>query len=147
MRLPRELSIGQVADRTGLSISQIRFYEGEGLISPPRDGGGRRRFPRAELRRLSFIRVAQRLGLPLRRIRAALAGIPGGRPPTPSDWERIAEDLHDDLTQRIEELTRLRDRLTGCIGCGCLSMKTCPLYNPDDQKAAEGPGARLVERG
>ncbi|CTQ48288.1 redox-sensitive transcriptional activator SoxR [Jannaschia donghaensis] len=141
-----ELSIGDVAARTGLSISQIRFYEDKGLIAPPRDAGGRRRFPRAELRRLSFIRIAQRLGLSLRRIKVALAGVPVDRAPTPADWTLVAEDLHAELTERIEVMTRLRDRLEGCIGCGCLSMKVCPLYNPDDAVGAGRPGAGLVER-
>ncbi|SFJ30614.1 redox-sensitive transcriptional activator SoxR [Jannaschia pohangensis] len=141
--LPRELSIGQVAERTGLSISQIRFYEAEGLIAPPRNRGGQRRFPRAELRRLAFIRVAQRLGLPLARIRAALSPATA-RPPTPAEWSRIAADIRDELTDRIEALTRLRDNLDGCIGCGCLSMEACALYNPEDARAVEGPGARRV---
>ena len=143
--LPSELSIGQVAARTGLSVSQIRFYEGKGLIAPPRNRGGQRRFPRAELRRLAFIRIAQRLGLPLRRIRAAL-GPPGERPPSRDEWTAIAGDIRAELTERIEQLTRLRDNLDGCIGCGCLSMESCALYNPDDARAAEGPGARTVER-
>ncbi len=145
--LPKELSIGEVAARTGLSVSQIRFYEGKGLIAPPRNRGGQRRFPRAELRRLSFIRIAQRLGLSLRRIRAALSKVPPDRAPTPAEWDSVAADLHAELTERIEVMTRLRDRLSGCIGCGCLSMKTCPLHNPDDVAAAEGPGAVRVERG
>ncbi|MCK0167905.1 redox-sensitive transcriptional activator SoxR [Jannaschia sp. S6380] len=142
--LPKELGIGQVAARTGLSVSQIRFYEARGLISPPRNRGGQRRFPRAELRRLAFIRIAQRLGLSLARIRAAL-GPPSERPPTPKEWAAIAADLRDELTERIETMTRLRDNLDGCIGCGCLSMTQCALYNPDDAKGADGPGARNVE--
>ncbi len=140
----KELSIGQVARRTGLTISQIRFYEGRGLIAPPRNASGQRRFPRAELRRLAFIRIAQRLGLSLARIRAAL-GPPEAAPPTPEDWRRIAHDMQGELTDRINQLTRLRDNLDGCIGCGCLSMTACALYNPDDAKGAEGPGARNVE--
>ncbi|UWQ18543.1 redox-sensitive transcriptional activator SoxR [Jannaschia sp. M317] len=142
--LPRELSIGQMATRTGLTVSQIRFYEKKGLIAPPRNAGGQRRFPRAELRRLAFIRIAQRLGLSLRRIAAAL-GPPGDRPPSPAEWAAIAQGMHADLTERIDQMTRLRDMLGGCIGCGCLSMDHCALYNPDDVKAAEGPGARNVE--
>ncbi|MEM9795950.1 MAG: redox-sensitive transcriptional activator SoxR [Pseudomonadota bacterium] len=141
----RELSIGQVAARSGLTVSQIRFYEKKGLIAPPRNRGGQRRFPRAELRRLAFIRVTQRLGFPLSRIRDALSAIPGDRPPTPADWDRIAADLRAELTDRIDTLTRLRDRLDGCIGCGCLSMTRCKLYNPDDREAVTGSGARLVE--
>ncbi|MGB3407902.1 MAG: redox-sensitive transcriptional activator SoxR [Jannaschia sp.] len=141
---PTELSIGQIAARTGLSISQIRFYEARGLIAPPRDRGGQRRFPRAELRRLAFIRIAQRLGLSLRRIAQAL-GPPTDRPPTPAEWADIASGMRNELTGRIDQLTRLRDNLDGCIGCGCLSMDRCALYNPDDVRAAEGPGARTVE--
>lgn len=141
----KELSIGEVAERTGLSVSQIRFYEARGLIAPPRNAGGQRRFPRAELRRLSFIRIAQRLGLSLRRIRAALRDVPVERAPTPGEWERVAADLHGELTNRIETMTRLRDRLSGCIGCGCLSMTVCPLYNPDDAMAARQPGAGRVD--
>ncbi|MEM8851301.1 MAG: redox-sensitive transcriptional activator SoxR [Pseudomonadota bacterium] len=143
--MKRELSIGEVAARTGLTISQLRFYEGKGLITPPRNRGGQRRYPRAELRRLAFIRVAQRLGLSLARIRDALAEVPDGRAPTPAEWEGIADGLHTELTERIETMTRLRDRLSSCIGCGCLSMAACPLYNPEDEKGADGPGARLVE--
>jgi len=141
-----ELSIGEVSERTGLSVSRIRFYERKGLIAPPRNAGGQRRFPRAELRRLAFIGVAQRLGLSLRRIGEALACVPGGRAPTPAEWEAIAAGLEAELTERIEVMTRLRDNLAGCIGCGCLSMAACPLWNPDDARGAEGPGARLVER-
>lgn len=140
----REWSIGRMAERSGLSVSQIRFYETQGLIAPPRDRGGRRRFPRAELRRLAFIRAAQRLGLPLARIRAALEGVPDGRAPDPDDWARIADGLRDELTARIEALTRLRDHLDGCIGCGCLSMAACPLYNADDALGAAGGGAHRL---
>lgn len=145
MMIRKELSIGEVAARTGLSVSQIRFYEARGLIAPPRNAGGQRRFPRAELRRLSFIRIAQRLGLSLRRIRAALRDVPVERAPTPGEWDRVAADLHGELTDRIETMTRLRDRLSGCIGCGCLSMTVCPLYNPDDVMAARQPGAGRID--
>ncbi|PWJ22368.1 redox-sensitive transcriptional activator SoxR [Jannaschia seohaensis] len=138
----RELTIGQIAERSGLTISQIRFYEKKGLISPPRNRGGQRRFPRAELRRLAFIRAAQRLGLSLQRIAEAL-GPPSERPPTPAEWAAIAEGIRGELDDRIARLTRLRDRLDGCIGCGCLSMETCALYNPDDRLG--GPGPALVE--
>ncbi|MFO6464576.1 redox-sensitive transcriptional activator SoxR [Jannaschia sp. KMU-145] len=143
--MKRELTIGEVSARSGLSVSALRYYEGKGLIAPPRTSGGQRRYPRAELRRLAFIRVAQRLGLSLRRIREALAEVPDGRAPTPADWSAIAAGMQDELTERIETMTRLRDNLDGCIGCGCLSMSACPLWNPDDAKGAEGPGARLVE--
>lgn len=145
MMIRKELSIGEVAARTGLSVSQIRFYEARGLIAPPRNAGGQRRFPRAELRRQSFIRIAQRLGLSLRRIRAALRDVPAERAPTPGEWEQVAADLHGELTDRIETMTRLRDRLSGCIGCGCLSMTVCPLDNPDDVMAARQPGAGRID--
>ena len=142
---PRELSIGEVAARSGLSVSQVRFYEKRGLVAPPRNRGGQRRFPRAELRRLAFIRAAQAVGLSLKRIEAALADVPEDRAPTRAEWAVIADGLRDELTARIERTTRLRDHLDGCIGCGCLSMATCPLYNPDDRLGDEGPGARLVD--
>lgn len=141
----KELSIGEVAERAGLSVSQIRFYEARSLIAPPRNAGGQRRSPRAEPRRLSFIRIAQRLGLSLRRIRAALRDVPAERAPTPGEWERVAADLHGELTDRIETMTRLRDRLSGCIDYGCLGMTVCPLYNPDDVMAARQPGAGRID--
>ncbi|MEM7710594.1 MAG: redox-sensitive transcriptional activator SoxR [Pseudomonadota bacterium] len=144
--MKREFTIGEAAARSGLTVSQLRFYEGKGLIAPPRNRGGQRRYPRAELRRLAFIRVAQRLGLSLARIRDALSDVPDGRAPTRAEWEAGAAGRPGEVTERLETMTRLRDNLSGCIGCGCLSMAACPLYNPDDAKGAEGPGARLVER-
>ena len=142
--MARELTIGEVAARSGLTVSQVRFYERRGLIAPPRDRGGRRRFARGQLRRLAFIRAAQRLGLSLARIRDALTVAPPDRAPTRSEWAALADGLRDELTARIEALTRLRDNLDGCIGCGCLSMEACPLANPDDRLAKEGAGARRV---
>jgi MerR family redox-sensitive transcriptional activator SoxR len=146
-KLPPELSIGEAARRSGLTVSQIRFYEGRGLLAPPRNRAGRRRFPRSELRRLAFIRAAQRLGLPLARIRSALAALPDGRAPTARDWDRVARDIRAELGARIDGLTRLRDELDGCIGCGCLSMEACRLLNPDDRLGMDGPGARRVALG
>ena len=136
------ISIGALAERTGASVSAIRFYEKEGLITPMRSGGNQRRYLRADIRRLSFIRIAQQLGLSLEDIRGALASLPYGRTPNAKDWAKLAAAIREDLNRRIERLTRLRDNLDGCIGCGCLSMETCPLYNPGDRKGHEGPGPR-----
>ena len=140
----RELSIGQMAARTGLSVSAIRFYEAKGLIDPPRTSGGQRRYPRRELRRLSFVMIAQRLGFSLAEIRAVLADLPEGRVPTPRDWERLATGFRHELDRRIAMLTALRETLGGCIGCGCLSMTKCKLYNDGDWKAERGAGPRAV---
>lgn len=138
------LAIGELADRTGLSVSAIRFYESKGLIHPRRNAGGQRRFPRSDIRRLSFVLIAQRLGMCIAEIGDALALLPARRTPTRTDWERISRRIRRDLDQRIETLTRLRDRLDGCIGCGCLSLSTCALYNPDDRIAEKGPGPRIL---
>jgi len=138
------LSIGELASRTGLSISAIRYYEAEGLVAPRRSRGGQRRFLRADIRRLSFIRIAQQLGLSLEAISAELARLPGGRTPNAADWARISRAMRDMLNDRIDALVRTRDRLDGCIGCGCLSLKACALYNPQDRLAAEGSGPRNI---
>lgn len=138
------LSIGQLADRTGLAISAIRYYEREGLIHPSRNQGGQRRFLRSDIRRLSFIRIAQQFGFTLPRIRDELARLPDHRTPTPKDWAKISRQFHDHLTRQIETLTRLRDNLDGCIGCGCLSFSKCTLYNREDEAAALGPGPRYL---
>jgi MerR family transcriptional regulator, redox-sensitive transcriptional activator SoxR len=138
------LSIGDLARRTGLSVSAIRFYEGRGLISPFRSAGNQRRFLRADIRRLSFIRIAQQLGLPLEAIAAELAKLPHGRAPNAQDWRRIATAMRALIDGRLAALTRSRDRLDGCIGCGCLSLTKCALYNREDHVAARGPGPRLV---
>jgi MerR family transcriptional regulator, redox-sensitive transcriptional activator SoxR len=141
------LSIGEVADRAGVAPSALRFYEREGLVEATRSDGGQRRYHRDVLRRVAFIRAAQRVGLTLDDIRGALASLPGGRTPTKADWERLSRSWRPLLDARIAELERLRDRLDGCIGCGCLSLRACRLSNPDDVAAGEGPGARwlLVE--
>ncbi len=144
----RLLTIGDLARRTGLSVSAIRFYEAKGLLSPIRTGGNQRRFLRSDIRRLSFALVAQRLGLSLGEIEAELSRLPLGRAPTPADWEAISRRIRDRLDERIAMLQRMRDRLSGCIGCGCLSLDRCALYNPDDRAAAAGPGPRyLIDAG
>jgi MerR family redox-sensitive transcriptional activator SoxR len=136
--------IGEIARRTGLSVSAIRFYEERGLIEPMRTGGNQRRFLRSDIRRLSFILIAQRLGLTLGEIEAELAKLPQGRTPTTKDWQAISRAIRDVLDRRIAELERTRDRLDGCIGCGCLSLSHCAIWNPDDVLAGEGPGPRKL---
>jgi MerR family redox-sensitive transcriptional activator SoxR len=138
------LSIGEVADRTGVAVSALRFYEAEGLISATRSGGGQRRFAREELRRISFIRIAQQVGLSLAEIRAALDSLPGQRTPTVADWAIVSRTWRHALDERIELLERVRDDLTSCIGCGCLSLQSCRLYNPDDRARALGSGPRYL---
>lgn len=139
--LPEQLTIGQVAERSGVPHTALRFYEESGLITAERTAGNQRRYPRAVLRRLAFIRTAQRVGLSLEQIRDALASLPGGRPPTKSDWARLSKSWRTELDTRIDALQRLRDRLTSCIGCGCLSLRSCALHNPDDTMSDLGPGA------
>ncbi len=138
------LSIGQLATRTGLAVSAIRYYETQGLIDPLRNAGGQRRFMRADIRRLSFIQIAQQFGFSIATIKSLLDQLPHGRAPTEKDWGRIGQIFRADLTQRIETLEKLRDELDGCIGCGCLSMKKCALYNPEDRIAAKGAGPRYL---
>lgn len=139
-----EIAIGQLAARTGLAHSAIRYYEDEGLVHPERTAAGQRRFLRADIRRLSFVMIAQKLGFPLARIRALLDALPDRRTPNAKDWAKISTELRFELDTRIAELTALRDKLDGCIGCGCLSLDRCALYNPDDRAAAEGPGPRYL---
>lgn len=135
------LTIGEVAHRSGVQQTALRFYEDKGLIVAHRTSGNQRRYPRAVLRRLAFIRSAQRVGLSLDAIRDALATLPDNRTPSKADWARLSRGWQQELDARIDALQRLRDRLTGCIGCGCLSLKTCGLHNPGDELAAYGPGA------
>lgn len=144
MAVSQGLSIGALADRTGLAVSAIRYYESQGLIAPWRNGGGQRRFHRADIRRLSFVMIAQQFGFSLPEIRALLAGLPGKRTPTPADWTRISETFRDHLDARIDTLQKLRDNLDGCIGCGCLSLPKCKLYNPDDRARQRGSGPRYL---
>jgi MerR family redox-sensitive transcriptional activator SoxR len=136
------LTVGQLAARSGVAVSALRFYEDQGLISARRTPGNQRRYPRSALRRVAFIRASQRVGIPLGRIQDALARLPAGRTPTEADWARLSARWRQDLDERISRLQRLRDRLTGCIGCGCLSLRVCHLVNPGDTLGAEGPGAR-----
>lgn len=138
------LSIGAVAERSGVAPSALRFYEAEGLITAVRAPSGHRRFHRDVLRRVAFIRVAQQVGLTLDEIRAALATLPDNRTPNKRDWERLSQGWRPMVDARIAQLERMRDRLTGCIGCGCLSLHACKLLNPDDEAAAAGPGPRYV---
>ncbi len=138
------LSIGQLAARTGLAVSAIRFYETKGLLSPSRNAGGQRRFRRSDIRRLSFVRIAQQLGFSIPQISALLSGLPQGRTPNKADWTRLGAAFRSDLDARIDSLTRLRENLDGCIGCGCLSMDRCALYNPNDRAAARGTGPRYL---
>lgn len=138
------LSIGALAKRTGLAVSAIRYYETQGLLEPWRNTGGQRRFQRADIRRLSFVMVAQQFGFSLPQIRELLAQLPGGRTPTPADWAAISAQFRTHLDQRIATLVKLRDNLDGCIGCGCLSLPKCRLFNPDDCAAAKGTGPRYL---
>jgi MerR family redox-sensitive transcriptional activator SoxR len=138
------ISIGDLARRTGLSVSAIRFYEAKGLIEPFRSSGGQRRFLRSDIRRLSFIRIAQTLGLSIEGIAAELAKLPNGRTPTATDWREISVAMRAMLDQRIATIERIRDRLDGCIGCGCLSLEKCALYNPGDKVGVRGTGPLLV---
>jgi MerR family redox-sensitive transcriptional activator SoxR len=138
------LSIGEMARRTGLSVSAIRFYETRGLVGAVRTSGNQRRFPRADIRRIAFALIAQRLGLTLAEIEAELATLPKGRPPTREDWQAISQRIRGALDERIALLRKTRERLDGCIGCGCLSLDRCALYNPDDRAARAGPGPRYL---
>ena len=139
-----ELTIGAVSGRSGVAASALRFYESEGLIHSTRTEGGQRRYARDALRRVSFIRVAQQVGLSLDEIRDALASLPQNRTPTARDWQRLSTSWRPRLDHQIAMLERLRDRLSGCIGCGCLSLRTCRLLNTDDRVSAKGSGARYL---
>ncbi|MBL0150622.1 MAG: redox-sensitive transcriptional activator SoxR [Ideonella sp.] len=138
------ITIGDLARRAGVAASALRFYEAQGLISGARTAGRHRQYPRHVLRRVSFIRAAQHVGLSLADIREALSGLPDARTPTKSDWDRLARSWQPLLEARIAALQRLRDQLGACIGCGCLSLKACALYNPQDVASARGPGARYL---
>lgn len=138
------IPIGEMARRTGLSVSAIRFYEDRGLVEPIRNAGNQRRFLRSDIRRLSFILIAQQLGLALAEIEELLRKLPQGRTPNTKDWSSISTAIRGQLDQRIAQLEKTRDKLDGCIGCGCLSLSHCQLYNPDDELAAEGSGPRKV---
>ena len=138
-------SVGKVAARCGVKISTLHFYEEKGLISSWRNEGNQRRYEKGVLRRVSVIKAAQKIGISLNEIKAALSSLPANRTPDTQDWEVLAAGWSKNLDQRIAALQKLRDSLTGCIGCGCLSMKKCPIYNADDKLAKKGPGAVLLE--
>ncbi len=138
------LTIGQLAARSGVATSALRFYEDLGLISSARTDGNQRRFDAGQLRRVAVIRVAKELGIPLAEIGDALSALPDGRTPLKADWAHLSRSWRDRLERRIEELERLRDDLTGCIGCGCLSLKTCAILNPGDRASSKGPGPRFL---
>lgn len=142
---PMELTPGQLAARAGVAVSALHFYERQGLIRSRRTPGNQRRYPRETLRRIAFIRVSQRVGIPLAEIRAALETLPDGRTPGRAEWEALSRRWRDDLDRRISLLIRLRDDLTTCIGCGCLSLDRCALANPADVLADRGPGAHLLD--
>lgn len=138
------LTIGQLAQRAGVATSALRFYEAEGLLAGSRSAGGHRQYPRHALRRVAFIRAAQTVGLSLPQIKAALATLPDSRTPTKADWAKLSASWAPLLDARIAALQELRGKLTGCIGCGCLSLKACALYNPQDRVCSEGAGPRLL---
>jgi MerR family redox-sensitive transcriptional activator SoxR len=140
----KEFSIGDLSRRSGLPVSTLHFYERKGLIASERTAGNHRVYRREILRRVTVIKVAQSAGIPLAEIADALSDLPRDTSPDTQDWERIAKNWHQDLTRRIDLLTALRDKMALCIGCGCLSVKRCPLVNADDHLAKEGPGARLL---
>ena len=135
-----ELTIGELSERSGVATSALRFYEDRGLIESRRTTGNQRRYSRATLRRVAFIRTAQRVGLTLEEVADALATLPQGRTPTKADWSRLSRSWRPRLDEQIRRIELLRDRLDGCIGCGCLSLRTCTLVNPDDVLAGSGPG-------
>jgi MerR family redox-sensitive transcriptional activator SoxR len=139
-----ELSIGEVAERSGVAPSALRFYERRGLIASTRTDGNQRRYDRAVLRRIALLQAGRAAGISLVEIRDALAGLPTSRTPSRRDWERLSNRWRDDLDARIETLRALRERLTTCIGCGCLSIDKCELLNPDDEAAARGAGAHYL---
>lgn len=144
MAMKRGLSIGDLAARTGLSVSAIRFYESKGLITPDRNEGNQRRYEGSDIRRLSFILIAQQMGLTIEQIKSVMASLPDGRTPTKADWSKISRTFRKTLDERIAMMERMRERLNGCIGCGCLSLKACSLYNPDDKAYRLGVGPRYV---
>jgi MerR family redox-sensitive transcriptional activator SoxR len=144
--VPDGLSIGEVAARSGVATSALRFYEAQGLLASRRTSGNQRRYERAVLRRVALIRAGRAAGIPLERIRAALDTLPAGRTPTRRDWERLSRVWRSDLDEQIVMLHAVRDRLTTCIGCGCLSIDACALLNPDDEAGRLGAGAHYLGR-
>jgi MerR family transcriptional regulator, redox-sensitive transcriptional activator SoxR len=144
--MAEELAIGEVVERSGVAASAIRFYEAQGLLASQRTNGNQRRYDRAVLRRIALIQAGKAAGIPLEQIRAALDTLPAGRTPTRRDWERFSRRWRKDLDERIETLQALRNRLTTCIGCGCLSIDRCELLNPDDEASRKGSGAHYLTR-
>ena len=142
--MQKTISIGALARRTGVAVSALRFYEEKGLVFPERNAGGQRRFLRADIRRVSFILIAQKFGFTLPQIAQILSTLPERRTPTKADWAAISADFRAVLDAKIETLTHLRDNLDGCIGCGCLSLDKCKLYNPEDRAAKLGAGPRYL---
>ncbi|TCB92686.1 redox-sensitive transcriptional activator SoxR [Micromonospora zingiberis] len=142
--MQESLTIGQLAARSGVAQSALRYYERLGLIHADRTGGNQRRYHRSALRRVAFIRISQQVGISLEEIRSALDSLPASRTPTADDWARLSTTWRNRLDEKIRLLSQLRDDLDGCIGCGCLSLRRCALNNPDDELAGEGPGARLT---
>ena len=138
---------GRVAKRCGVAVSTLHFYEEKGLIRSWRNAGNQRRYKADVLRRISVIKAAQKMGISLEEIKSALATLPDNRTPSARDWEKLSTHWREGLNERIAYLERLRDRLTGCIGCGCLSMKNCPIYNENDHLGEQGDGAVILERG
>lgn len=143
--IAHELTVGELAARSGVAISTLHFYEAKGLIASWRNRGNQRRYPRGMLRVVAIIKVAQSTGVPLAAIREALTALPEGRAPTMKDWSKLSAKWRADLDNRIAKLTRLRDQLSDCIGCGCLSLKSCPLRNPHDELSKQGSGPRLLD--
>ncbi len=139
-----QLSVGELADRSGVSVSALHFFERQGLLQSSRTSGNQRRYRRDTLRRVALIRIAQRVGIPLKDVAAVLAVLPGNRTPNRKDWARLSSCWHAELDERIRILAQVRDELTGCIGCGCMSLSVCPLVNPNDELGEQGPGPRRV---
>lgn len=142
----REFSVGEVAKRCGVNVSALHFYEQKGLIRSWRNAGNQRRYKKDVLRRVSVIKAAQKMGISLQGIKHAFDSLPDARTPDKDDWEALSLAWQSELNERIAYLERLRDSLDACIGCGCLSMKSCPIYNPDDELAAQGPGPVILDR-
>jgi MerR family redox-sensitive transcriptional activator SoxR len=143
---PANLSVGVVAKRTGVAVSTLHFYEEKELINSVRNAGNQRRYNRDVLRRISVIKAAQKVGISLNNIKQAMSFLPNNRAPNKSDWQKLSTQWNQELNQKIKQLEVLRDNLTSCIGCGCLSLKACPLYNPDDELGAEQSGAVLLNK-
>ncbi len=141
-----DLTVGQVAKRCGIKVSSLHFYETKGLISSLRNQGNQRRYRRDVIRRISVIKAAQKMGISLQEIKHALSHLPNNRTPNKEDWAKLSQAWHDKLTHRIHYLTELRDSLNGCIGCGCLSMTSCPIYNPEDALGIDGVGSVILDK-